>query len=634
MMKRSCMLFQRLSILLLLFLLLSQPLHARQRSSPRELERAIREGKELYEEKHYVGAIEIWTEVLKKDPWNQEVKLLIERALKEYEELTSHIESGFDLLEGGEIEDAQGEFDYVQENSSSDDAELQDMVSRGFEAVRLARRDQQYMGLIGEGDRHLEREEFDAALASYEEAQEFFPEGEVAPKRIELTMERRLEAELGARLRSLREEGRKLFAEDKLKPSKSVWEEVIELKPGDEEAGLFISKINFKLQEQEKLLEMARGYFENGRRLFDEKRYEDAIDQFENSIAMNFQVKRSRKYIDDCREALGRQEEQTRERNAELVARYLREGIKFYNLNRYRDSLAQLNRGLELDPQNTQIKEYILRDIIALKREEEKAVLPTSPFYKLVENLKLLGVQCYDEGDYQSSIKYYEEILLIFPFNEEARVALTRALSKTDPALAEEILNGMYRDARQLVQRGKKREAVAKLKLIQEVNPKYRDTASLIRQLEEERTVQEREEKKVVTEKDRRQAERLHRKGLDLYRSEQLEEAIETWREALELDPEYVDARVDLSRAESKLRNLQRAAAGGGTQEDAAQDELTIRIKKHYLEGVTLYMNGLYAEAISEWEEVLRLNPVHETAKINIERARQRLEVTGAQGSS
>jgi cytochrome c-type biogenesis protein CcmH/NrfG len=42
----------------------------------------------------------------------------------------------------------------------------------------------------------------------------------------------------------------------------------------------------------------------------------------------------------------------------------------------------------------------------------------------------------------------------------------------------------------------------------------------------------------------------------------------------------------------------------------------------------------LYAEAISEWEEVLRLNPVHETAKINIERARQRLEVAAEQGSS
>ena len=263
------MLFQRLSALLLLFFLLSQPLHARQRSSPRELEQAVREGKELYEGNHYVGAIEVWTEVLKKDPWNQEVKLLIERALKEYEELTSHLENGYALLEAGEVEGAQGEFDYVQENSSSDDAELQDMVSRGFEAVRLARRDQHYAGLIGEGDRHLEREEFDAALASYEEAQEFFPEGEVAPLRIELAMERRLEAELGARLRSLREEGRKLFAEDKLKPSKSVWEEVIELKPGDEEAGLFLSKINFKLQEQEKLLEMARGYFENGQRLFD-----------------------------------------------------------------------------------------------------------------------------------------------------------------------------------------------------------------------------------------------------------------------------------------------------------------------------------------------------------------------------
>jgi tetratricopeptide (TPR) repeat protein len=627
--------FHRLSTLLfLLLLLLSQPLYARQRSSPRQLERAIREGKELYEENHYLGAIDIWTEVLKKDPWNEEAKLLIEKALKQYEELTSHLEIGYAFLEEGRFDGAQEEFVYVQENSSENDEELQDMVSRGFEAVRLARRDQQYMDFIGEGDQHLELQEFDAALASYEEAQDFYPEGDVAPRRIELTMEKRLEAELGTRLRSLREEGRRLFAEDKLKPSQTVWEEVVELIPGDEEAELFLSKIAFKLQEREKLLEMARGYFENGQRLYSEKRYENAIDQFENAIAMNYQVKRSRKYIEDCREAIRQQEEGTRERNAELVARYLREGIKFYNLNRYRDSLNQLNRGLELDPENSQIKEYILRDIIALKREEEKAVLPTSPFYKLVENLKLLGTQSYKQGDYQASVRYYEEILLIFPFNEEARISLTRALGKTDPALAAEILDGMYRDARQLVQRGKKREAVAKLKLIQEVNPGYRDTTVLIRQLEEERTVKEQEQQKVVTEKDRKQAEKLYRKGLDLYTGERLEEAIEIWRQALELDPEYVDARVDLSRAESKLRNLQRAAEGSSAREVEAQDELTIMIKRHYLEGVTLYMNGLYAEAISEWEEVLRLDPVHENARNNIERARKRLEISGQQGRS
>jgi len=621
-------------IFLLMVFLITQPLYARQRSSPRQIERSIREGKELYDANHYMGAIDKWTEVLKQDPWNEEVKLLIEKALKKYEELTAHVELGYSLLDKGELDGAQNEFGYVQEHSNPGDEELTDMVNRGLEAVGYARRDRQYGMLIDEGDRHLEQQDFDAAISSYEEAHKFFPEGGIAQQRIELTRERMLEAELGARLRGMREEGRRLFAEDKLKASQDTWKEVLELKPGDEEAGLYLSKIEFKLREQERLLEMARGYFENGERLFTEKRYEDAIDQFENAIAMNYQVKRSRRYIEDCREAIRRREDRARERNAELVARYLREGIKFYNLNQYRDSLAQLNRGLELDPENTQIREYILRDIIALKRMEEKVVLPTSPFYKLVENLKLLGSQAYDKGEYQESIKYWEEILLIFPFNEEARISLTRTLGKTDPALAEEILAGMYRDARQLMERGKKREAVAKLKLIQEVNPRYRDTAALIRQLEEERTVQEQEQKRVVTEKDRRQAERLYRKGLDLYASERLEEAIETWRQALEFNPEYVEARIDLSRAESKLRNLQRAAAGITAQEEEAQDELKIRIKKHYIEGVTFYMNGLYAEAISEWEEVLRLDPENESVRTNIERARKRLEVSGAQGSS
>jgi tetratricopeptide (TPR) repeat protein len=623
-----------LSLTLLALLLCVQPLFGRQKSTPRQLEKIIKEGKALYEADHYMGAIELWTEVLKEDPWNEEVKLLIEKALKKYEELTARLESGYTLLEEGRIDDAQNEFTYVYENSSSRDDEIVGMVDRGLEAVEIARRDKHYMSLIGEGDLLLGQDEFDSALSSYEDALDFYPEGEIAPQRIELTKQRKLEAQLGARISQLRSEGRILFEQDGLKASASKWEEVLRLKPGDEEASLYLSKIQFKLKERGRLLEMARGYFENGERLFKEKRYEDAIDQFQNSIAMNYQVKRSRRYIEQSREAIRKQGERERERNAEIVARYLRDGIKFYNLNRYRDSLTQLNRGLELDPENTQIKEYIVRDIIALKREEEKAVLPTSPFYKLVENLKLLGQEAYDRGAYQESIKYWEEILLIFPFNEDARISLARTLGKTDPELAGEILAGMYRDARQLAERGKKREAVAKLKLIREVDPGYRDTAAFIRRLEEERTVKEREQRKVVTEKDRRQAERLHRKGLELYRAQRLQEAIDTWRQALDLNPEYVQARVDLSRAETKLRNLQAAASGGSEAQVEASDELSIRIKKHYLEGVTFYMNGLYAEAISEWQEVLKLDPSNENVRTNIERAQRRLEVSGAQESS
>ena len=103
------------------------------------------------------------------------------------------------------------------------------------------------------------------------------------------------------------------------------------------------------------------------------------------------------------------------------------------------------------------------------------------------------------------------------------------------------------------------------------------------------------------------------------------------WK-ALDLDPEYVDVQVLLARSESKLRNLQKAMAADSTGPPEVEDELKIRIKKHYIEGVTFYMNGLYEEAISEWEEVLRLDPANEGVKTNIERARTRLEMMGAQG--
>ena len=190
----------------------------------------------------------------------------------------------------------------------------------------------------------------------------------------------------------------------------------------------------------------------------------------------------------------------------------------------------------------------------------------------------------------------------------------------------------MYRDARRLIGQGKKREARAKLELIREVDPEYRDTEALLTGLEKQEKTQEQQQKKVVTEKDRRQAQRLYRKGLDFYRNEKLEDATATLREALELDPEYMDAQVLLARSESKLRNLQKAIAADSTGPLEVEDELKIRIKKHYIEGVTLYMNGLYKEAISEWEEVLRLDPTNESVKTNIERARKRLEIMSAQG--
>jgi tetratricopeptide (TPR) repeat protein len=536
------------------------------------LDRYVNEGKAFYSEHYYLGAVEKWSLALRIDPGNEEVQRLIEDALYRYEELTRYLEEGFRLIEENRPTDAYERLRYVQNNSSPKNEYLSSLVTMGLE----------------------------------------YAEGQVALQ------------EKQAKL--IREAARELFLQDRLEESRLKWQEVLELLPGDEEAMLFLSKISFKEKRREEFTFAARGYFENGVRLYGEGRFVDALDQFENALAMNYRKEESRRYIGEIHDVINERESLRQERNTDLVGLYLREGIKYYNLNRYRESLSQLNRGLKLDPQNTQIREYIVRVTIALKREEEKIVPPNSPFYKLVENLKMLGSQAYRRGNYQESIKYWEEILLIFPFNEEARINLTKVLGKTDPALSKDIIAGMYDNAVSLLRQGERRKAEAKLKLILLVTPDYRDAQALL-----QRAAQPQENIN-LTDKRRRESERYYRKGIGYYQNEQLEEAIDMWRKALELNPDLVDVRIDLSKAEMKLRNLQKAVSGIEDPYSESNEALRIKIKRHYLEGVTLFMNGLYGEAITEWEEVLKLDPSHDNARINIERAHKRLEV--AQGSS
>ncbi|MGQ9615414.1 MAG: hypothetical protein ACUVWJ_03325 [Spirochaetota bacterium] len=431
------------------------------------------------------------------------------------------------------------------------------------------------------------------------------------------------------RVEPLRSEGTLHFEMGEFQESRRKWNALLKIIPDDEEALLYLSKISYKEREGEKLLILARGYFDQGLSLYNQGLYSEAIDQFENAIAMNYHVEKTRHYIETARKSMRLIEDDVQKQAVELVANHLRDGIKYYNLNRYRESLKALGEGLKIDPENTQIKEYILRSSIALKREEERDVVPASPFYRLICNLLRLGHGAFDKGRFYDSIRYFEEILLIFPKHEKSRVGLTKALTKTDPSLADEILGGMYSDAVKLLSVGRNAEALAKLRMIVEVRPDFRDTTRIIKRLEKTSNSSERR----IREDDKRKARQYYELALDHYRKEKLMETIRMASFVAELDPEFVEARLLLSRTETRVRNLEKAASGDDRR-GRGYDELSIKVKKHYLDGVQYFINGLYREAITEWKKVLELDPSNDNAISNIERALRRLELAEIMGSS
>jgi tetratricopeptide (TPR) repeat protein len=621
-------------LVLLLFVLIilpGNPLAGQDKKTREMIEMYTKEGMELYGEKYYLGAVEKWNEVLKLEPWNEDLKILVARALEQYTDLTRRVEDAYRLLQEGKNDQALEAFEAVKEESSPKSRDLYTLLVKGIRTVEERRNRERYQSIIARGDRYMEKGDYEQARNQYLYAPRFYPEGTLHGERLAKLESLVAEEKFREMVEGRREEAIALFGAGKYAESRDAWEKLLALAPGDEEALLYLSKIAHLEQERDRLLERARAYYDNGLRLMEEKRYEEAIDQLQNALALGYHVDEVAEIIARIRDRIADRDREERARLAELVAGYLREGIKLYNLNRYRDSLAELNKGLKIDPANSQIREYILRDTIALRREEERSVGPASPFYKLIEDLIRLGTDAYDQGRFDDAVKRWEEILLIFPFNEIARENLTRSIAKVDPALAKEILEGLYREAQDLIDRDRKREAEVKLKLILEVDRNFRDAARILQGLQ--RAVEE-EEKPVVTDEDRRKAEALYVQGLDLYRQEELKEAIRLWHEAVRLNPEYVEARVSLSRAETQLSALSRVGTVQAGLAASLSEEDRIRLKRHYLNGINFFLDGFYREAIDEWEEVVKIDPQYENVQVNIKRARQRLEMTDEGGST
>lgn len=597
-----------------------------QKKERQKLEQYIEEGKALYEKGNYQGALEKWTEALKIDPWNSEVKNLIDDVLKKISNFSDELNRGFNYLDNNELDKAKKIFDKLSKEINPEDKKNYELLVKGIALLKEAEKKKEFENLLKKGDSYLNKKEIDLAEETFNEAQKLFPTDERLAKRFQKIEKIKEEIKKEERIAQLKSRARELFDQNKFQESKARWEEVLSLKPGDEEAMLYISKINFKEKEKERILALGKSYFDTGVNLYKQGRYNEAMDQFENSIAVGYQIEASQKYIDSIKEKLFEIEKKKNEDRVEKIAKYLKEGIKLYNLNKFREALKVLNDGLKLDPDNTQVKEYIVIVSIALKRQEEKRVPMTSPFYPLVENLKRLAKNAYEKGNYTDAIKYYEEILLIFPFNEYAKLNLTKVLKKTDPELASDILSNMIKEAEDLLCKGKKRESLEKLKTVLDVDPNNKKAGLLYRKLKSEMEAS----KKIVTRDMINRAKQLYNQGVEFYKKEDLKDAISKWKEAISIYPDFVEARISLAKAETKLRNLKLIEAGKG---QAESESISIAIKRHYIDGLNYYMSGLYKEAISEWKELLKLNPEDESFKKriyqNIKRAEQRLEMRG-----
>ena len=127
-------------------------------------------------------------------------------------------------------------------------------------------------------------------------------------------------------------------------------------------------------------------------------------------------------------------------------------------------------------------------------------------------------------------ISVSEEILAQDPSNDEAKMLFS---------------NASYKLGKLLLDRG---ETVKSIKILSRIEPSYEDTGQLL---------------SLARARMKSQAETLYRDGVKYFINEDLEKAVETWKKALELNPEHPKARQDMENAQrliEKLRALDKDA--------------------------------------------------------------------------
>ena len=89
-------------------------------------------------------------------------------------------------------------------------------------------------------------------------------------------------------------------------------------------------------------------------------------------------------------------------------------------------------------------------------------------------------------------------------------------------------------------------------------------------------------------------------------------DAAKSVQKALEADPQNAEARDWRERIERRLA--------------APRTDLDARVKQLYIKGMEAFTAGDYREALKQWEQILVLDPLNESARRNVLEARERMK--------
>lgn len=548
---------------------------------------------------------------------------------------------------------------------------LAEEKARRQAAEELARKNEQlYLGALAAAQKAEQQQQYQIALAKYEEASKLFQTDAVLTgmernkkallyqqrqeeeKQQEVIRERKKQTEV-SRLRQVAQQAE---AQKQFDQALKAFEDALALLPTDVEllAGqsrvriardqwLAERRIREKQQDQEKrvmeLVQLAQAsiaahQFEAANTYWSEikkiaprhqavttlgQELERARRAFESDQAKAAATAKAKAEAERLRQK--QLEEEERKTQLTALSRYLQQAEQAIQTGQYELAQTFINEAAKLattDPRVGQVQRQLqqakLAALQAKAKEEANAKARAEALdkekRKNYDALMKAGREAMAQSQFDDASKYFKDALKLFPNDPDASMLLGMS-EKMDTSEKTE-------------QEKQKREEMEKAKAEADAKAKAEAEARAKRKAEEEAKAREEARIKQQLEERKRQAQMQLRNGKQALTLGQYDEATKAFQEALRLDPTLDEAATLLATARQRNEAKMKAEADSA-QNQKEQEAKQAELQKALKAGQDALAAKQYEQAINFFEQVLKLDPKHTEAKFKLNLARQML---------
>jgi len=369
-------------------------------------------------------------------------------------------------------------------------------------------------------------------------------------------------------------------------------------------------------------------YFKQGLADYEAGNYRAAMENFSEALFLDPTNKQARDYLEKAgrkfmqeieikkeyerKEILGRAQSIIAERKEKV-----KRGIKHYKQGELLKAGEEFNAVLEIEPEHKKAKKYL--ELIGKRLED---IVNKGEFKTIDELYYAQGTIFYINGEWGKAISQWRNAVKIGSSKKELSKFIKIAEKREQEEEALERAEVLYRDIMAHYDEGKIDEAIKMLEEAIKLNPEHKKAREFLARAKERLAAIRKEEE---AGRRRESIDKHYFQGIDYYAEGQFKKAIKEWEAVLMLDPAHSGAKEYLEKARDKIASANsRREKRQGTARRAKEEKVEV----YYRQGINYYLAGKFKDAIGQWEEVLKIEPSHNSAKEYIAKAKERLKIS------